>query len=216
MNTKVIRNFASVLCYDEPDPWSSGSGIQFLPSADCTLRWTTRGLVDKTMETLWIPVKISTTSLPQNSPTVTRWNSHLLDHIRGATQLPPASRPSFRPASYSGNPRSIYRLGIRYTELRFSWFFSEIIRELFLTPSRFHLSQSATHWGTWEGSERPWCIGKNSSVQAARPEERHEKRKDSWCPGRDVNRGHFWYSTNLKRRWLPEGNTTKSCETTRF
>jgi hypothetical protein len=30
-----------------------------------TLRWATRDQVDKTMETLWVPVEISTTSLPQ-------------------------------------------------------------------------------------------------------------------------------------------------------
>ena len=39
--------------------------ILFLASTECrfTLRWETRDRVDKTMETLWIPVQISTTSL---------------------------------------------------------------------------------------------------------------------------------------------------------
>ena len=45
--------------------------ILFLASTECgfTLRWETRDRVDKTMETLWIPVQISTTSLLQKLPT---------------------------------------------------------------------------------------------------------------------------------------------------
>jgi hypothetical protein len=45
--------------------------ILFLASTHCslTLLWKTRDRVDKTMETLWVPVKISTTSLLQKIPT---------------------------------------------------------------------------------------------------------------------------------------------------
>jgi hypothetical protein len=64
-------------------------GILFLASTDCrfTLRWKTRDRVDKTMETLWIPVQISTTSLLLKLPTGRTPNSHLLDHIHEVTQL---------------------------------------------------------------------------------------------------------------------------------